>query len=286
MSTFKVVSATMIDTVRTCPLKARFKYIDRLPETARSGALVLGIAVDVAAKHVIHGLRAGDLKIGAIDAEAVLSRAWDEELARNREVGIVWPERGSEEKGRATALALLKAFSELPDLAERVSRIQDVDVRFEIPLPDPETGRALPGVFVQGILDFVDRTPDGRFRACDLKTAGSRQGYDPDDLAFHLQGALYALAVRSRFGDLASDEFSVWLGLKLKVPIWEDRVVTLGPTAQKRALLTALHAKRVLDLGIAYPVRGWQCPSCRYAGPCASWQDSPASALRRDPFAA
>lgn len=286
MSKIQVVSATMIDTIRMCPLKARYRYLDRLPEKSRSGALVVGSAVDVAAKHIVHGLRAGDLKMGSIDATAILGRAWDEELAKAGTMEIVWPERGSEQKGKATATELLAAFARLPDLAERVARIHEVDVRFEIPLPDPTTGRAIPGLYVQGILDFVERTPDGRYRACDMKTAATRSGYDDEDLAGHLQGALYALALRHRYGAQASDQFAVILGLKLKTPVWEDRLVTLGPAQQRRAVRTALEAKRLLDLGIAYPVRNWSCGSCPYAEPCSGWQDSQETLQARDPFAA
>jgi hypothetical protein len=285
MSEVRVISATMVDTIRTCPLKARYRYVERLPERQKSGALVLGIAVDVAAKHIVHGLRGGHIQHGAVDVEGILREAWNQELAAAKDIEIVWGERGSEEKGRATAVALLAAFANLPDLRQRVARIVDVDVRFQIPIPDPVTGRARDDVAVQGILDFVERLPDGRVRALDLKTASSRAGYEPDDLAVHLQGALYCVALRAQYGDRASDQFAVLLGLKLKVPVIEDRVVTLGASAQRRALLTALHAKRLLDLGISYPVRNWGCPSCAYARPCAAWQDSMTAQLRHDPFA-
>jgi hypothetical protein len=287
MSEIQIISATMVDTIRTCPLKARFRYVDRLPERARSGALVLGIAVDVAAKHIVQGLRTGEMQYGTVDAPQLLQRAWDEEIARARDVEVIWGERSSEERGRATATALLTAFAGLPDLQRRVDRIHDVDVRFHLEIPPSVVGCRVGSVAVQGVLDFVEKTPEGKYRALDLKTAGSRAGYEPEDLAVHLQGALYAFALRSLHGDQASDEFAVLLGLKLKVPAWEDRSAILGPSAQKRALLTALHAKRLLDLGIAYPVKNWGCPSCPYAeGPCAAWQDSGAALLRKDPFAA
>ena len=286
MSSIRVVSPTMIDTIRTCPLKARYRYVERLPERAKSGALVLGIAVDVAAKHIVHGLRSGEMKYGAVSAGEVLERAWAEEIAKAKDVEINWGERGSEEKARATALALLTAFGQLPDLRQRIDRIVEIDVRFEIPVPDPETGMPRPDVAVQGVLDFIERRPDGRVRPLDLKTAASRAGYEPEDMAVHLQGALYVVALREKYGDQAADEFAVLLGVKVKVPVWEDRLASLGPSAQRRALLTALHAKRLLDLGVAYPVKSWACPSCPYAVPCASWQDSPAAELRRDPFAA
>ena len=292
MSQIRVVSASMIDTIRTCPLKANFKYVQRLPEKAKSGALILGIAVDVAAKFIVLGMKSGEIEYGKIDVDGILGRAWDEEIAKVTDVEVVWGEKGSAEKARATALALVTAFASLPDLQARVERIHEVDIRFELPIPHPATGKPMEGVAVQGILDFIEVTSAGTYRPLDLKTAASRAGYEPDDLAVHLQGALYAFAVRSRFGDRAADEFSVLLGLKLKTPVFEDRVVAMPGSAQRRALLTALHAKRLLDLGVAYPVRNWGCPSCPYGpstgttSPCASWQDGPAAELRRDPFAA
>jgi hypothetical protein len=94
MSTVRVFSPTMIETIRTCPLTARYRYVEHLQERTKSGALILGIAVDVAAKHVVHGLRSGEIKYGAVDAGGILDHAWGEEIARARDIDVVWCERG------------------------------------------------------------------------------------------------------------------------------------------------------------------------------------------------
>ena len=167
MSNIQVVSPTLIDTIRTCPLKARYRYVERLPEMRKSGALVLGIAVDTAAKHIVHAIRAGEIRHGAIDAGEILRWAWDQELSHAGGVEIVWGERGSEEKARTTAVALLEAFAKLPDLPQRIERIESVDVRFEIPIPDPATGRDL-AVFERRDPEFLAVDVDigaGRLRA-------------------------------------------------------------------------------------------------------------------------
>ncbi len=224
MSTFRVLSASQLTTYATCTQQWAYRYVEKAPEESRSGALVLGSAVDVAVKTLVHQVRAGEATIATVKPKDLLHEAWGAETSSKPDVPIDWGEKG-EPASLRTAEALVDAFAKLPDLEQRIARITTVDLRFELPVPDPRTGLQVAGLGVQGILDFVERGPDGRLRASDLKT--SRTGWGPEDTRWHVQGSVYAWALRDVHGDDASDDVAFTIGLKLKEPRWEDRVVRL-----------------------------------------------------------
>ncbi len=284
MSDIRILSASQVDMYRTCSLKWHYRHREHLPEEARSGALVLGSAVDVAVKTGIHRVRAGEATVATLKPGDLLREAWDAEVGAQPALPIVWNEKG-EGAAFKTAEALVVAYFNLPDVEARIARIESLDLRFELPVADPWTGKPVPGLGLQGILDVVERTEDGRLRALDLKTAASRAGWAPEDLTWHLQGSIYAWALRTLHGERASDSVAFTVGLKLKEPVWEDRSVVLGAAAQRRALATVLAAARAMEVSPPLPSPSWACPTCPWARPCAAWQDSPVSTPRRDPFA-
>lgn len=285
MSSARILSASQVDMYRQCSLRWHYRHVDYAPEESRSGALVVGTAVDVALKGAIHLLRSGEATPDQLKPADLVRKAWDAEITAAKDVPVLWGERNTAEKGLATATGLVESFLRLPDLPGRISGIEAVDLRFELPVSDPTTGCRVPGLTLTGILDIVERAPDGRLRALDLKTASSRAGYDSDDLRFHLQGSLYVWALREIHGDKASDEMAFTVGFKTKDPCREDRTVFLGEPARRRALLTVIHARRGMDLGLAFPQPSFLCGSCPNARRCCSWADSPNAALPRDPFA-
>ena len=254
MSEVRILSATHVDTHRSCSLKWHYRYVERAPEEQKSGALVVGSVVDVAVKGIVQVVHAGEAKPDDLDPVRLVLQAWDAELSALGPVPVAWDAKGPE-RALETATGLVRAYLALPDLPERVARVVGVDVPFDLEVVDPDTGKPVTSVRVRGVLDFVERRPesDGRLRALDLKTAANRGGYDPVDLAVHLQAGIYGWALRQTHGDRAADEVAFTVGLKLKDPLWEDRSVSVGAAAQRRALLTVLHVARAMDLGIAHP---------------------------------
>ncbi len=285
MSQVRVLSATQVDAYRGCSLKWHYRYVEKVPEESRSGALVLGSAVDIAVKTGIHQIRAGEATVANLKPGDLLREAWDSELRAQPALPIAWNEKG-EAAAFKTAEALVVAYFKLRDVEARIARIESLDLRFELPVVDPWTGKPVPGLGLQGILDVVERTEDGRLAACDYKTSASRAGWAPEDLTWHLQGSIYAWALRMLHGERASDSVAFTVGLKLKEPLWEDRSVVLGEAAQRRALATVLAAARAMEVSPPLPSPSWACPTCPWAGPCSRWQDTAPAALRRDPFAA
>lgn len=285
MSNFRLLSATQLTTYSTCTQQWAFRYIEKAPEESRAGALVLGSAVDVAIKTLVHRVRAGEATIATVKSKDLLHEAWGAETSSKPDVPIDWGEKG-EPAGLRTAEALVEAFAKLPDLEQRIARITAVDLRFELPVPDPRTGQPVPGLGVQGILDFVERGPDSRLRALDLKTSASRGGWSDNETRWHVQGSVYAWALKELHGDDASHDVAFAIGLKLKEPVWEDRIVCLPEAAQRRVLLSLIAASQSMERATPFPHRSWACSGCAYARRCDAWQETAVVEVRRDPFAA
>lgn len=286
MSNFRVLSASQLTTYATCTQQWAYRYAEKAPEECRSGALVLGSAVDVALKTLVHQVRSGEATVGTVKPKELLHEAWGAETSSKSDVPIDWGEKG-EPASLRTAEALVEAYAKLPDLETRIARIASVDLRFELPVLDPSTGQPVPRLGVQGILDFVERDAAGKLRALDLKTAGSRAGWSPDDTRWHVQGSVYAWALKELHGDDAADDVAFHIGFKLKEPVWEDRVVYLPAAAQRRVLLSLIAASQSMERATPFPQRSWACTSgCAYARRCDAWQETAVVEVRRDPFAA
>lgn len=279
MGIVRIVSASQVDTFRQCPLKWWFRHVKKEPERQRAAALVVGSVVDAAVKAAVYAVRDGTTP----DAEAVFAKAWTEEVGATP-VPIEWPEKG-EEATKATAHDLVVGFLARPDLKAWVDQVVAVDLRVDLPVVDPRTGREVPDLRLVGVMDLVEKDEHGKVRPLEIKTAASRAGYDADSLARHLQLSLYSDALRRMRPD-AADEVAVDVGLKTKSVAWERRVVTLSDAARRRAVMTVLGVARAMATGNAFPVSSWACAGCSYAEPCERWQDSQYALRVVDPFAA
>lgn len=284
MGSVTLLSASQVGTFQQCSLKWAFRYVHRAPEETRAAALVVGSAVDVAVKAGIHAIRSGDVSLERLDSEALFDAAWRSEVVKIDGPPIDWGSNKDEAHHREIALGVTRAFLDAPDLGERIDRIEALDVRFELPVIDPTTGLEVPDLTVMGILDAVERTPAG-VRPLDFKTASSKAGYDESSLATHLQGSLYVDALQRLHPEDASDEMAFWIGMKLKQPVTEDRVVTISPSARRRALLTVLHAHRAMELGVALPQPSFLCAGCPYRLRCQTWQEEVEAPAPLDAFA-
>lgn len=289
MNDRKTISASECSTWLGCSLRHKFRYVDHAEEETRGGALVLGSAVDVAVKAGIRLVRAGEASADTIDTKHLVDAAWSAEEEKTA-TPILWGAKGRE-AALATAHGLAAAFFKDPAIRERIPRIVECDVRVEIPLVDPVRG-AETGMVLKGFLDAVEETgermPDGRprLRVLEVKTSAAKSTYDEAGLDQHTQVSLYVHALRRLRGDVVAPEAAFMVGIKTKVSEWTLPIVRIAPDAERRALLVALHVSRAIQLGVAVPSPGWQCPTCPHLARCATWGQSEASVLRMDLFAA
>ena len=282
MGEITVLSASQVDTFRMCSLKWRFRYIEKAEPEIRSAALVVGSVVDTAIKAGLHQIRHAEVRLEELNPEQILADAWEAEVASTT-VPILWGKKG-EGAARATAQSLVTGYLSREDLQDLAGRLE-LDVRFELPLLDQDLGVHLPEVVIVGILDAVERLPDGRLRPLDWKTASSRANYT-SGLEHHLQGSLYCWALRQLHGDVASSAMRFDVGLKLKEPRWEAFEVELGPVAQRRALGTVHAVYEAMKAGWAFPEPGFMCGGCSYRRRCLEWTGLTLSESPVDVFAA
>jgi len=182
---------------------------------------------------------------------------------------------------------MIEAFVRLPDLEQRIFPLAKRRSALRASRPrSPDGESRVPGLGVQGILDAVERV-DGRLRALDWKTSASRAGWDAESLKWHAQGSIYAWASEgdSR-GTAASDDVAFCIGLKLKEPLFEDRVAQFPKAARERALLTLIAAAQSMERATPFPHPGWMCNGCAFSRRCDAWQSTARIDVRRDPFAA
>lgn len=249
------LSASRIQTYLACPLRYRFRYVDKIPAPWRPAALAFGSSIHAAAEW-FHRERFEGRQPTADQVLEIFRADW---FAQNLEP-LVFGDRDSreslDEKGRAMlALYVEKANGAAPRFIEE---------RFETDLADPETGEAL-DLKLLGVIDLVDH--EGTL--VELKTGARR--YSRGDVDRHLQLSLYALAtflITGRIPDLRID-----LLLKTKEPKLERyrtsrTLEDLGWTARLvRGVGQAIESDHF------YPSPSWQCTECEYFGNCQSWRD-------------
>jgi putative RecB family exonuclease len=140
---------------KQCPLKYRYRAIDRIPETP-SRAAVRGTVVH-AALEALFGLPAAERLTAR--ARDLVGPAWERVLGERPDVAQVLDDRGLE-PFLGEARDLVTAYFALEDPTRFDA--QACEARVEVELPD--------GVLLRGFVDRIDQAPTGELRVVDYKT--------------------------------------------------------------------------------------------------------------------
>ena len=135
-----------------CPLRYRFRVVDKLPEPASPEA-VRGTLVHAVLERLFDLPRPDRTCAAAV---AMLRPTWAE-LEREE---LTFPTEAAEQAWLASAEDLLGAYFELerPELLD--PREREMSLQHEV----------APGLVLRGIVDRLDEAPDGRTRVVDYKT--------------------------------------------------------------------------------------------------------------------
>lgn len=251
-----------------CPLRFRFRVVDRLPE-APSPAAVRGT--------VVHAVLERLFDLGAADrtpaaAARMVAPEWERLRAENEELDGLF--EGDEE-----GLAGLLSEAEL--LLARWFELED-PTRF-----DP-AGRELlveaeldDGLLLRGYVDRLDEAPDGRLRVVDYKTGRAPTEAYEGRAMFQLR--FYALALWRRRGVVPSVLRLVYLGDGQILSYRPDEAGLLATERKVRAIRAAIElAARTGDW---QPSPGRQCDWCDHHARCPAMggtpPDPPADAAAR-----
>ncbi|HOX44559.1 MAG TPA: PD-(D/E)XK nuclease family protein [Myxococcota bacterium] len=252
------ISASALTTYLTCPAAYRFRYILQLKPTHRPGPLAFGGAVHEALAQFYIALRDKKPEPSLEAIQAAFSAALKRSFAESPPVLL--DNDQTEDSLLETGTSLLKVFHEA---APRPYRVVGVEEPFSVEIHDPETGE-VPPVKLVGAFDVVAREENGQYVIIEHKTAGKR--WAEDRLANDNQVTAYTLAAPSMgLGD-ASVQLQVLL--KTKAPAMAIHKLTRSDQDQRDFLRVACGVLKAVDAGAFYPIKGWQCRSCVFAGPC------------------
>lgn len=241
---------------KQCPLKYRLRVIDQIPEPP-SRAAVRGTVVH-AVLEALFGLPATERDVAA--AAALVEPAWTGVRESRPEVESLIPDE------------------ELPGFLAEVRKLVDVYFRLEDPAGfDPESCETfieadLPdGTPLRGIVDRVDRSPDGDLHVIDYKT-GRAPGLAYETRAL-FQLKFYALVLLRTQGRAPA---------QLRLMYLADGVtLTYAPDPEEllrfERILSALWAAIVTaaETGEFPPRPGWMCQYCDFKRLCPEFGGTP-----------
>lgn len=246
-----------------CPLKFRFSVVDRImqPPTV---ATIRGTLVHAVLEALFDTEPAGRT----------------EQYARNL-VGVKWEELNAK---NSEYLPVVEAEMVVSELLAQSEDLLSNYFHLEIPSRINPAGKEvyvqtrLPsGILLRGIVDRVDRAPDGRLRVIDYKTGKAPSTRFLDDALFQMR--FYALVLReidrlpSRMQLLYLKSQSV-LTLDPQaadVDQFEDRLLTLWDAVSKSALS-----------GDFVPKKGPLCGWCSYQAICPLFGGEPGLPAEED----
>ncbi|MFX0577348.1 RecB family exonuclease [Nocardia nepalensis] len=241
---------------KQCPLKYRYRAIDRIPEPptriAVRGTVVHAVLED------LYGMPAADR--GLERAATLVEPAWARVLADRPEIAELVAQDG------------LNGFlGEVRALVETYYRLEDptrfdpesCESRVEVELDD--------GVPLRGFVDRIDVAPTGQLRVVDYKT-GRAPGLAQETKAL-FQLKFYALVVLRTRGILPAQLRLIYLA--------DEQILTYAPDEDEllrfERTLSALW-QAILEAGRTgefQPSTSWLCGHCSYKNLCPEFGGTP-----------
>lgn len=241
---------------KQCPLKYRFRAIDRIPEAPTRNA-VRGTVVHAVLED-LYGLAAAE-RVPERAAE-LIAPAWARVHEGRSELDELIPEG-----------ELPGFLGEVGKLIEKYYRLEDPtrfepesrELRVEVELDD--------GVLLRGFVDRIDVAPTGELRVVDYKT-GRAPGIAYETRAL-FQLKFYALVVLRTRGIVPTQLRLIYLA--------DEQILTYAPDEDElrrfERLLSALW-EAILEAGRTgdfRPSRSWLCDFCDYKHLCPEFGGTP-----------
>ncbi len=252
------LSFTRIDTFRSCPLRYRFQYVDRLPQRP-APALSFGTSLH-AVLEWLHDRKVPEPPPLEAVLDALRER-WDS-------TGYAEVEREEQYRAYEHARRVLAAYHARIEREGLVTPVA-TEAWFELPFGD---------VTVVGAIDRVDADAAGGLHVIDYKT--NRKARSRVEVAASLQLSIYALAVEHLYGRSPRTVALDFLlpGVVVRVPV-EDLDLDAVPR------VVAETAARI-RAGESEPRPTRLCDWCDYRDACPAWDGDGEEVLGRAVVAA
>ncbi len=173
-------SASSLGCYDTCPLKFRFQHLLGIPTPPKT-FFGLGTAVHSAVELLSKDRQKG-IERDRDEAIALLKASWDASAYTSKK-----------HEAEDWAKALLQLDNYFGWEAANGNTVVDVERRFSFPFE---------GRLMRGMIDRVERRPDGRLVVVDFKTGSTSSAPSKNKVGDEIQLNLYALAIFEEFGEL------------------------------------------------------------------------------------
>ncbi len=240
-----------------CPLRYRFRTIDKLPEPP-SPAAARGTLVHAVLERLFD---LPPLERTPAAAFGLLAPAWAELLAEQPELAEVLSEAGDEQAWFTAASALLGAYFSLEDPQRLEPAARELLVEHVL-----ESGLRL-----RGYIDRLDQAPTGELRVVDYKTGRAPGPAFERSALFQLK--FYALVVWKTQGTVPRELRLLYLGDRQRLVYHPDESELLSFERTLHALWVAIERARVTGDWRASPSR--LCDWCSHQALCPAFGGTP-----------
>lgn len=260
-------SYSSIETYLQCPQKYKFQAIDRI-KAPKSREAIFGTLIHSTLKFMF----SRDPLYPTLDEvighfrERWPSRETFEQESKHDPLKRGWSEE--EEKAYFEEGArMLKRFYEKN--APWNYTVVDLESRFEVALADEKTGEQH---VLAGIIDRIDKTPDGRYEIIDYKT--SKRMPSQDALNKNLQLSLYSLGLQKRWPHLAANDIKLSLYfLKHGEKLSTEHTSETTEKTKNHLLKNINEIQERLRNGKEFePMPGPLCNWCSFRPMCPAWK--------------
>ena len=239
---------------KTCPQLFKFRAIDRLPEPVTIHQ-ARGTTAHLALQRLFDLPTTNRTPDTLFD---LFRQAWTE-IRGDEEFTDLFPSTDEERTWGLESLELLANYFAIEDPATFEPVARELDMTEE-----------MHGIVIRGILDRMDRSPDGSLVITDYKTGKAPP--EPYALPAFFALKIYALLIRNRLGETPSELRLLYLNgpTLYRLPV-DDRQLDAMDN-QLRALWAAID--RALATGKFPPRPGTLCNWCAYRDICPAWAEA------------
>ena len=253
------LSISSIQTYIRCPTQFFYRYILRVRENHRAGALAFGTAIHAALAYFYLALME-QKEITADELTCRFAEEWKKEFSG--ELPVLLDNKDTFDSLQDKGVGMLQCFHEE---ATRPYRVVGVEEPFALEICHPSskepTGERLVGVF-----DAVIQEKNGTYGILEHKTAARRFPQTRLDHDLQVTGYHYA----GRYMGLGKATVTLQVLLKTSKPALE----LYQPTRTSRDITdfqrVAAGVLAAIEAGAFYPVREWWCQTCSHSARCVA----------------
>jgi len=250
-----VISVSQLNLYRSCSLKYKFQYIDRLPKPFKSSALAFGATMHSAIEW-LHKKRMSGKEVTLEGLHKTFSVDW---YSQTVDTEIRYKEGEKEDELVAKAKALLTLYH-----GQGPRDVTGTEVSFKVPLADLTTGEVL-DLPLLGYMDLVEHEET----ITEVKTTASALDIESLDTQFQLLAYDYGFQMKYR---REPKRIKIINLVKTKKPKIEVREIERPYRDHRWFFHTAKEAIRGIRQGVFFPNPSFRCKECEYSGPCQNWQ--------------